>query len=74
MHSVRPDFMRSSSAMRSSMRFVQPLESFAQSVRSGARFRGSFASSARISTSYNPIFCAKTMNATRRRTLRGNRR
>ena len=65
---------RSSSAMRSRMRFVQRPESLAQSERSGTWCRGSFASSAPISSSDSPIRCAKTMKATRRITARGYRR
>ena len=71
MHCVRPALRRSSSAMRSSTRLVQPADSFAQSDRSGTRLWGSFESSTPISSSDRPIFCANTMKAMRRRTARG---
>ena len=45
-----------------------------QSARVGVRSSGSFASSPPISSSDNPIRCAKTINAMRRSTARGYRR
>jgi hypothetical protein len=71
MHCVSPSRRRCSSAIRSSIRRVQPADSFAQSDRSGTRLRGSFDSSAAISSSDSPIFCAKTTNAIRRSAARG---
>jgi hypothetical protein len=44
------------------------------SDRSGTRFFGSFASSAPISASDKPTFCANTMKAMRRISARGYRR
>jgi hypothetical protein len=50
MHSVRPAFRRSSSAIRPSMRDFQTLERRAQSRPVGTRCGGSFASSVAISS------------------------
>jgi hypothetical protein len=71
MHSVRPLRKRSSSAIFASMCRCQAAESFAHSVRVGTPWRGSLRSSAATSSSDRPIFCAKTMKATRRNTARG---
>ena len=57
--------------MRSSMRSVQPPESRDQSRRVGVRPPGSLPSSAPISSSVSPTFCANTMKAIRRSTARG---
>jgi hypothetical protein len=54
MHSVKPAFRRSSSAMRSSMRAVHWLDSRDQSFPVGARLAGSLARSAPISSSDSP--------------------
>ena len=74
MHSVRPARRRSSSAIRSSMRLVQPRESLAQSEPSGTGPSGNFASSTATSTSVIPSRWAKTMKAIRRNTALGKRR
>ena len=71
MHSVRPRLSRSSSAIRSSIRALQPLDRRDQSRRVGARSAGSLVSSVPISSSDNPTRWAKTMKAIRRSTGRG---
>jgi hypothetical protein len=50
MQPVNPSFNRCISAICSSIRAVQRDDNFAQSARSGTRLRGSFASSALISS------------------------
>jgi hypothetical protein len=70
MHSVRPTFSRSSSAIRSSIRAPHLLDRRDQSRRVGARSAGSLASSEPISSSVSPTRWANTMNAIRRSTGR----
>ena len=72
MHSVRPARRRSSSAIRSSMRLVQPRESLAQSEPSGTRPSGNFASSTATSSSVIPSRWAKTIKAIAATRLSGN--
>ena len=63
MHSVRPARRRSSSAIRSSIRELQPRERRDQSRLVGARFGGSLASSPVVD---HPVFPGKPGPAARR--------
>ncbi|SEI16366.1 hypothetical protein RTCCBAU85039_5422 [Rhizobium tibeticum] len=70
MHSVSPDRRRCNSAMRWSMRIAHSPDSRDQSRRDGTWSAGNLASSAPISSSVNPMRCAKAMKAIRRNTDR----
>ncbi len=68
MHAVKPSRRRCSSSMRSSIRSLHVRDNLDQSALSGIRLAGSLANSTPISSSVNPIRCAKTMKAMRRNT------
>lgn len=68
MHSVRPDFRRWSSAIRSSIRALHVLDSRAQSRRIGALSGGSLSSCRRYAgrIDFHPVFPGKPGYASRK--------